>query len=316
METREAIGILDSIEMSLRELNTGYPYGLSLMLQAIGAVTHEQDISLMLDPSPLLDTLREKVQNPHYIGELIQKLLIDNAHRTRLTMIPSAKASEVEQNLEKNFCKKILEKLSETEIAEIKENAKKLEEHQKKPQNMDLLPKIELSDIPRESKKMPMRHVSDSAISYEVITNKLEYIKSYFPISSLTEEEIPFYALAAGLYGELGFDGMNYVDAQKKIAEKMNFSSSFSLFTQFGDANIRAYFSAHSRFLDRNSSDAKNIFAKILQSPKFDEIEQIRNIFSEKILGLKSSLTSAGNATAMLRASSGHNFLAHISEKL
>ena len=42
----------------------------------------------------------------------------------------------------------------------------------------------------------------------------------------------------------------------------------------------------------------------------------MKNIFNEKLLTMKSALTSSGNATAMRRASHGHTLAANISEKI
>lgn len=243
VDPKTAEGILDGIEMSLRELNTGYPYGLSLMLQAIGAVTHEENISLMLDPSPLLDTLREKVKNRHFIGSLIEKFFIKNNHKTRLVLIPSETADAEEKILEKNFCEKKLAKMSESEKSKIRENAKKLEEHQKKPQNMELLPKIALSDVPREMKKLPKPTEKSEAFShYSLATNKISYIEKIFPLTNISLSDAENLSLTNLLIGELGFAGENYGESQKKIAEKMGLSARFATFTPYGSDNLQAFF--------------------------------------------------------------------------
>lgn len=221
VDTNEAIGILDSIEMSLRELNTGYPYGLSLMLQAIGAVTHDENISLMLDPSVLLDELREKVKDRNFIPSLIEKYLLKNTHKTRLVMIPSETASEREIDLEKNYCKKMQENMTNDDIAKIRDNVKKLEEHQQKEQNMDLLPKLQLSDIPTEMKPLPSPAKTENAlVYYSVATNSINYIKHIFPIGGFSLSELPALSLTIGLLGELGFDGKDYTESQKLLSEK------------------------------------------------------------------------------------------------
>lgn len=147
--TDEAKGIIDQIETSLRELNTGYPYGLSLFLQAIGAATHGENISKMLDPTDILDEIRKEVENPKFLADFIEKNFIKNTHRTRLVAIPSENAAKREQEIEEEFCQKMLGKMSIEEQNTIRENAKKLEEYQKKTQNLDLLPKILVSDIPK-----------------------------------------------------------------------------------------------------------------------------------------------------------------------
>lgn len=96
----------------------------------------------------------------------------------------------------------------------------------------------------------------------------------------------------------------------------MSFSGNFKIFNTYDNSGLRAQFAASARYLERNRDDAKKLFSEIISSPRFDEAEQIDTILSERLLGLKSSLTSSGNATAMLRASSGHTLLASLSEKM
>lgn len=302
--------------MQLRELGTGYPYGLSLMLQAIGAATHNENIKNMIDPSDLLDEMREKIKNPKYLGEKILQNFIENPHRVEFTAIPSKKSVEIEQNLEKNFLKKIQENLSEKEIAEIKENAKKLDENQKKPQNIDILPKIAMTDIPRKMKVVSGRdEISPARVHYNVATNNLLYLTKKFPLSGFTSTEFPMFSLYVSLIGELGFADKDYIEAQKIIASTMSFSSAWAMFSRYGEEKIRGFFTIGSRFLPRNKEKSLEIFDQIIEQTRFDETEHIRNLFDEKLLSLKTALTSSGNATAMRRASSGHTLAAHVIEQ-
>ena len=315
--TDEAEGILDQIEMSLRELGTGYPYGLSLMLQAIGAATHDESLKNMIDPSELLDEMREKIKNPKYLADLLRENFVENVHRTRVVAIPSQKAVEVEQNLEKNYLKKIESTLDSGEKEKIRENAKKLEESQKTPQDMNLLPKIEMSDIPREMKFVSGREeISANHVHYSVATNNLNYVNQFFPLQNFTRAELPIFSLVTSLIGELGFGDLSYTEAQKIISQKMNFSASWTLYRKYDEKNLHGYFSASAKFLERNTAEAMNIFEKALKTAKFHETEQMKNIFNEKLLTMKSALTSSGNATAMRRASHGHTLAANISEKI
>lgn len=315
--TDEAEGILDQIEMSLRELGTGYPYGLSLMLQAIGAATHDESLKNMIDPSELLDEMREKIKNPKYLADLLRENFVENVHRTRVVAIPSQKAVEVEQNLEKKYLKKIESTLDSGEKEKIRENAKKLEESQKTPQDMNLLPKIAMPDIPREMKSVSGREeISANHVHYSVATNNLNYVNQFFPLQNFTRAELPIFSLVTSLIGELGFGDLSYTEAQKIISQKMNFSASWTLYRKYGEKNLHGYFSASAKFLERNTAEAMNIFEKALKTAKFHETEQMKNIFNEKLLTMKSALTSSGNATAMRRASHGHTLAANISEKI
>lgn len=318
--TDEATGILDSLEMSLRELNTGYPYGLSLMLQAIGATTHEENPTEMLDPSRLLEEMRTQIQDTHYLAKLIRENFIENAHWTRLSATPDTQAVITEQNLETAYTARVLSRMTESEKAEIRDRMQQLSERQNtpdSPEHIATLPKVALSDIPKTHKIITGRHEnSPGDIEYHVATNNLGYIHCFYPLSELPREAIALYSTMAGLIGELGFGEINYQEAQKMLAGKTSLSAGIMLFTPQHSTNKKAYFTVNYRFLMRNMNDANTLVQNILTGARFDEMERIRNIFHEKRLTLKSSLTEAGHKTAMMRAGSGNTILAQISEEL
>jgi Zn-dependent M16 (insulinase) family peptidase len=81
--------ILRQIELHQREVSgDGMPYGLNLMLRALGAATHYGDAVAALDLEPVIATLRERVKDRNYIPGLIRRLLLDNPHRVRLVVAP------------------------------------------------------------------------------------------------------------------------------------------------------------------------------------------------------------------------------------
>ena len=83
--------VLHQLELHQREISGGgYPYGLQLILQALGPATHHADPVAVLDLDPVLESLREKISDPHYIRQLAQRLLLDNPHRVTLVTRYSA----------------------------------------------------------------------------------------------------------------------------------------------------------------------------------------------------------------------------------
>lgn len=111
VDPSEALAVIDQIEIALREQNTGYPYGLSLFLTAIPAATHGGDIALLLDPSEILDALREKVQDRSYISGLIRRFFLDNPHRLTLVMSPDFQGGKTEEEAERSYHERIAQSL-------------------------------------------------------------------------------------------------------------------------------------------------------------------------------------------------------------
>ena len=65
LERLEAI--LHQLELHQREISgDSYPYGLQLILQALSGATHYSDPIAMLDLEPVIDDLRQKIEdNPN-----------------------------------------------------------------------------------------------------------------------------------------------------------------------------------------------------------------------------------------------------------
>ncbi|MCK5914807.1 MAG: insulinase family protein, partial [Deltaproteobacteria bacterium] len=81
--------VLHQLELQRREIGgDGYPYGLQLLLAVFPAVVHKGSVVDRLDIDPVLTKLRLKIKEPDYIANLLRRLLLDNQHRVRLTMVP------------------------------------------------------------------------------------------------------------------------------------------------------------------------------------------------------------------------------------
>lgn len=148
VDPEESLALIDQIEISLREKSSGYPYGLTVILSAIGAATHGGDIAEILDPTEVLDMLREKSHSREYIPDLIKRYFLDNPHRVTLTVKPDFEAGKVEQRIEEEYHEKILARLSEDQKQCIRKDAADLAKRQKNHTQEDILPRLSVSDIP------------------------------------------------------------------------------------------------------------------------------------------------------------------------
>lgn len=316
IDKEEIFGIIDKIEVSIRELSSSYPYGLSLMLQAIGATTHDENVVSILDPTAELTEIRKLANNGDFIANLIKKYILENKHFTRLTAIPSEQAVIEEQNLEKKFLQKKSLKLTPEQKLQIQKDAQDLENRQNSIDDLSVLPKIEVSDIPFKSKPSIIpEQISPQNSHYNVGTNWLDYLKIFFPISGFSKEEIFELSLTDEVIWELGYGSYDYVQAQKQIAKTMNFGTDLMIFRWYNQQKLNWFFTSSIRFLPYKKQNSLKLLSDILTSHKFDEISQIRNIFNEKLLTLKTNLVESGQRTAMLRAGSNSNILAYLGEE-
>ena len=80
---------LHQLELHQREISgDSYPYGLQLILAGLSTAMHRGDPIELLNIDPVLAELRELIKDDRFIPNLVQKLLLDNPHRVRVTLKP------------------------------------------------------------------------------------------------------------------------------------------------------------------------------------------------------------------------------------
>ena len=94
--------ILHQIELHQREINgDGTPYGLSLILSGLSSAIHHRDPVEVWDVDSAIASVKEELQDPMWLSNLIKEHLLDNPHRVQLTLVPDASKSTKEAEEEK-----------------------------------------------------------------------------------------------------------------------------------------------------------------------------------------------------------------------
>ncbi len=172
---------LHQLELHQREIGGDhYPFGLQIIMNALTAATHRGDPVSILDVDSALTTLREAIQDPDFIKNQVQKLLLDNAHRVRLTLKPDTQMNaRKEAALAADLAVKKAG-LSEQEVSAILTNAQALEKRQSQVDDESILPKVTLEDVPAKESHLDGLEVTlpktkQKLTRYDVGTNGLVY---------------------------------------------------------------------------------------------------------------------------------------------
>lgn len=309
--------VLDQLELALREQSTGYPYGLSLFLTAITGAIHGGEIAKLLDPTDILDELRTKIQDSAYVKEAIKRLFLENAHRLTLTMVPDLHAGHREDTIEADYHTKLARSLSEDEKNAITSDAQKLKERQEKGSDDSILPRLTSVDIPKEVRDIcASRSITDNVAHYTGSTNMISYRSLFFPLVPNSLEEYADMALVAELIAEVGTKKTSYLDLQKEIARKTgSLNAGIMNGTMFGTDTNLGFLRIGMRCLERSFTGAQELLETIATETAFHEVSHIRDVFSEKLLSMKSAFLHSGHHVAMMRASSGNTLTAALAEK-
>ncbi len=311
--------ILHQIELHQREVTgDGMPYGLNLMLRALGAATHNGDAVAALDLSPAVERLRAKMREPNFIEERLNTLVLNNPHRITLTVAPNPDLDLLRKEREAQRLADMRADLDEDAIANVRKLARDLEQRQNQVDDVSILPKVGLADIPEDvsapildSKPLTegKRHIVGKAG-----TNGLVYQQMALALPTLTEEQQSELPLLCALSSEVGINKDSYLEVQDRQSATVG-SLGVSVSTRASRTDIdqaSGFLVVSSKALANRMTEQSNLMIDTLTSASFTEGGRIRELISQMRARRDQSISGAGHSLAMTAASAGMSPLASL----
>ena len=316
--------ILHQIEIDQRHIGgDSMPYGLNLMLEGFSTAIHDGNPIDVWEVDEHLAWLREQVKDEQWLPNLIKTHLLDNNHRVRVTLVPDSEKSARLAAAEQVRLDTIAMDLTEDDKAILEKQALDLAARQAAPDDLSLLPKVGLEDVPTDisfkqgTQKQVMLSGQDSTLfEYEAGTNGLYYYQVIVPLtdaignqdtSNLPVNEVinhPLLPIYLSLLSELGTDELDAYEMQaKQAAHSSGVTARISQRTAIDDNHaISSYFVVATRALNRKT-EAIDLLKEVMQHSVFEEHDRIKEILQQRQASWQSRLASAGHAYALQTAS-------------
>lgn len=301
---------LHSLELHQREITgDSYPYGLQLILSALSSATHRGDPIELLDIDPALKKLKQDIKDPQYIPGLIRSYLLENPHRVTLTVVPDAELAAKTAATEKAALEKIKASLTTAQQKQIIDQSQALKLRQEQEDDVSLLPKVELSDVPAEINwpvaKRSLINQHPFAF-YAQGTNGLSYQDVIIRMPQLPDELTALLPYYSACLPELGVGQRSYLEIQSlQAAISGGIHAQFSLRSRIGDEqSLDAYLILSSKALYPQQAELSQLLRDTLQDCRFDELDRIHELMRQIASHKEQSVVSQGHALAMGIASS------------
>jgi Zn-dependent M16 (insulinase) family peptidase len=312
--------VLHQLELSQREVGgDGYPFGLQIILSAISACTHYSDPVELLNLDPALDRLREKSKSGSFVGELINKYLLNNTHRVTLTFAPDTELDQRKNAAEQDKLTQIFKSLSDLEIEDIVTQGVALKERQMQKDDESLLPKVTLDDVAGQLNTPKATDSSlnngESVASFEQGTNGLSYHQVLLPLPQLTESESLLLPVLLSYLTEMGVAGDDYLATQQKQSLLVGGISAFASVrnTIANPDECIAYWVLSGKALARNHEGFFQLMMDTLLKADLTDASRIKDLLSQSLSRKEQSITGNGHGLAMNIASSGMNAASRLS---
>ncbi|WP_179999771.1 insulinase family protein [Acinetobacter sp. YH12239] len=310
--------ILHQIELHQREIGgDGTPYGLSLILNGLSSAIHHNDPIHVWDVDSTIEQVKEQLKDPMWLPNLIKTHLIDNPHRVQMTLVPDENKSKLEAEAEKQRLTDIGARLTDAEKAEIVRQTEALNERQATPDNLDLLPKVGLEDIPAELPVVQgqLREIISNNLDtplnlYHAGTNGIYYQQVIIQIPDQVVKS-PYFNLLSVLMGEVGAGQYNYLELQQlQTAVSGGLGMGASLRSKVDDkGKISAFLTLTTKSL-AHKLDTIQLLKLAFEKLRFDEKDRIIELLQQRKTRWASRLSGSGHSYAMQIASRNMSALA------
>jgi presequence protease len=314
--------VLHQLELNQREVGgDGFPFGLQLIMAAMGSATHRGDPIGVLNLDPVLEQLHHDIKDPDFIKILARKLLIENPHRVTLTMTPDTELAGRRDAAEAARLAAIKAGLSEQQKQNIIDQTNALNKRQLQKDDESILPKVGLEDVPAD-----IRVIEGSAsqlgsmpsYSYAQGTNGLVYQQILIELPALSAELLAILPYYTNSLTELGVGEKDYLQAQAWQAEVCGGINAFTTMRAAIDdeQSIKSFLVLSSNALARNQQQQSELMQQTLQNVRFDELPRLHELLSQQRAGREQSVTNSGHSLAMSAASCGMSPTAALSHQL
>ncbi|KAG8072488.1 hypothetical protein GUJ93_ZPchr0006g43322 [Zizania palustris] len=351
---------MNTIEFSLRENNTGsFPRGLSLMLRSIvRTVKHltlvyfhfEIKIQMCLDIlmiyccifqgkwiydmdpfEPLkyelpLQHLKARIAaegSKAVFSPLLEKFILNNAHRATVEMQPDPEKASRDEAAEKEILKQVKSSMTPEDLAELARATKELKDKQETPDPPEALkavPSLSLQDIPKEPIHVPIEVGEINGVKvlqHDLFTNDVVYSEIVFDMSPLKKDHLQLLPLFCQSLLEMGTKDMDFVQLNQLIGRKTGGISVYPFTSSIkGKEDPLTHIIVRGKSMATRVEDLFNLIYCILQDVQFTEQQRFKQFVCQSKARMENRLRGSGHGIAASRMDAKLNAAGWIGEQM
>ena len=247
-----------------------------------------------------------------YFERLIQEYLLDNPHCAIVTLYPEpGLASRREEAIEKKLAE-YKAGLSREQVQELVRQTAELKAYQEEEDSEEVKKKIPLlkrSDIRKESIRLyNEEHQVDGVqvVHHDLFTNGIGYLTLLFNTERVPNEQIPYMGILKSVLGYVDTKHYSYGELFHTInANSGGISCGLQVFSKpEEEKDCFRMFGVRAKYLYPKTEFVFSMIKEVLTTSNLRDEKRLYEILASLKSRLQESLASAGNSTAVMRASS------------
>lgn len=303
---------LNRTEFTARENDyQGRPKGLFYGVRAMDLWLYDRDPMEALRYIDDINTLRDNLKT-NYFENLLLRFVIKNPHQVLITMKPEKGLTEKMNRETAEKLAAFKSSLSDEQLDEIMASTKALKERQASGETeeaLETIPLLSRKDLKRtvEEEVLEKENVSGmDHFHFDVHTNGITYLNLYFPLSGLTEEDIPYAILLSTLLRSLSTTKHSYGElARLSNAYTGGMSFAVNGYGKVEDTN--AYLPAltvRAKALTAKADKLLDLLGEVINHTLFTDTKRLKELILQEKSEWDMTAFSRGHSLVMTRLTS------------
>ena len=308
-----------SVDFSQREVRrVNGPFSLILMRRCLRGWLYGHAPFHTISNRAAFARIKERIANDKgYVEGLISRLLLENTHRSRVTVYPHQDFAAQMQRQEQALVQRLMEHTTVEEIRGRHQRLVAFQQQASENEDASLLPHISPKELSTDVDNLQLeRQEGPNGVPVFVsqeATNGVVYVNLGFPVDLLEPEDYLLLPFLAGSLANVGFGDTSWVEASRRSALESG-GMGASLFTsammnEFPGCQMRnqqgqlvedvvlgrdwLFFKA--RMLCEQSQSALTLMKENLMTVNFSDKERLSNLIKEYRNDFVASLAPSGH---------------------
>ena len=297
---------VNAYEFMLCEENFGYkPRGLYYGLKAMNSWLHEENPLDSFRFKKHIASIRAKAEDGLF-ENIIKEKMLENPTKVFVSLEPAEGMQAEMDEREKTRLEQYKNSLSEEERKNIVNETKHLLEYQSAPEDISVMPGLEIGDIDKRAEIIENR--DEAGVFYvPADTNDIIYCELFFSVDHIPEDEYGYLGLLCDVIGKLDTEKYGFNDLSTEI-DMYTGGITASCAAYYGvDGKVRRGINVSVKAMAHNAAKMLEITDQTVNRMLFDKQESLGLIIRDRISKLENYLTQNGHLAASNRAVSHIN---------
>ena len=297
---------LAQAEFNLREGDWGgYPDGVALSMVVMSSWLYDDERPLdYVHYEDALAYAKAGLENGLY-EQLLREIVCESKHSAEVELVPVEGGDAAEEEAE------LAEKrrgMSDEDLAAVAAEVEALRSEQEAPDTPEALatlPQLTVADIedPAPEPAAPMVDAPLPCIAHELDTHGIAYVYHYFDLRRLEADELPYVGVLSDLLSKLDTEAHTASDLDTLIETNLG---GLGFFTEVYTAEKLEYaapsFVVSASALSEKVECLAQIPREVWGTTRFDDLDDIRDILTQRKVALEQYFVGSGHSAAMSRA--------------